>query len=342
MQRGYTIAWGAKRLAAFGLAVLLVGCAAQQQRTEITGPLKSVVADTNDFMIVRASATDTFASLAEQYLRDQTLAPVLEDINGRSVTPGQFVILPKRPFNSSAVYPDGYQVVPILCYHQFTNGRPRNRMQVTAGAFEAQMKYLIDNGYRVIPLRDLEGFLNGSKPLPKRAVVITIDDGYRSVYDIAFPILRRLGLTATLFIYTDFVGGGLSLSWDKMREMDRSGVIDIQSHSKSHTSMSLNGSEKPGKAYSDRVGKEVKTPDRILSEKMGEKIRHFAYPYGDTSDTAVSILEGEDYTIAATVQRGGNASYTHPMLLRRDMIYSDHTLNDLKKYLSVYESVSLK
>ncbi|MFN3231858.1 MAG: polysaccharide deacetylase family protein [Alphaproteobacteria bacterium] len=304
--------------------------------------MKSVVADTSDFMIVRASATDTLGSLAEQYLRDRTLTPVLEDVNGSQISPGQLVILPKRAFKRSAVYTDGYQVVPILCYHQFTNGRPRNRMQVTADAFEAQMRYLIDNGYRVVSLRELEGFLNGSRPLPKRSVVVTIDDGYSSVYDIAFPILKRLGLKATLFVYTDFVGGGLSLSWDKMREMDRSGVIDIQSHSKSHTSMSPNGSERVGPAYIKRIQSEIDVPDGILSDRLGEPIRHFAYPYGDTSDEAVSLLQDENYTIAVTVQRGGNASFTHPLLLRRDMIYSDHTLQDLQKYLSVYRDVALK
>lgn len=340
MRQGQHIRW-ATRQVSFAVLLVLAACATQQG-ADVPGPSQSVIADTRDFTIIRSGNGDTYASLAAEYLGDAAAAPVLQDINGRRLSPGGLLVVPKRPINPSGVEANGYQVVPILCYHQFKRGRTKNRMQVSGAAFEAQMRYLKDNAYRVITLGELEGFLNGKRQIPKRAVVVTIDDGYRSTYEIAYPILRRLGLRATLFVYTDFVGGGLSLTWDQMREMRQSGVIDIQSHSKSHTSLSPNGSEKPGSAYSRRVEKEIDIPHRIFAEKFGAANRHFAYPYGDTSEEAITLLQRRSYTLAATVQRGANASFTHPLLLRRNMVYSDHGLKDLRRFLKVFTSANLR
>lgn len=329
------------RQASLGL-VLALGACTTPQFTPSTEDRERIVADTPDFMIIRSTQGDSYATLGAQYLGDQALAPVLEDTNGGRLVPGRLLVLPKRPINPFGVKTNGYQVVPILCYHQFSRGNPNNRMQVAAAAFEAQMRYLKDNRFRVITLKELEGFLAGARPIPKRAVVVTIDDGYRSVYDIAYPILRRLGLRATVFVYTDFVGGGLALTWDQMREMRESGVIDIQAHSKSHTSLSPNGEEKPGPAYVKRIEDEIEVPHRIFSEKLGAEARYFAYPYGDTSDEAVALLQKNSYAAAMTVQRGGNSGFMFPLLLRRDMVYSNHGLRDLRRFLKVFASVDLK
>ena len=340
MRKGRATRWAMARA---GVVLLFaLGACAVQQEAQRGGQMARVVADTPDFLVVRSGPSDTFASLAAEYLGDPALAPVLEDANDRGPLAGRLLVVPKRPLNPGAVDVDGFQVVPILAYHQFTRGRPKSRMQVTATAFEAQMRYIKDNGYRVITLRDLEGFLAGERPIPRRAVVVTIDDGYRSTYDIAYPILRRMGLRATVFVYTDFIGAGLSLTWAQLREMHESGVIDVQSHSKTHTSLSPNGAEKPGPAYARRIEHEIETPHRILAEKLGAPARHFAYPYGDTSEQAVALLQERSYTVAATVQRGANARFTHPLLLRRNMVYSNHGLRDLRKFLKVFARADLR
>ena len=324
-----------RRLLVLPLLAVLAACA-----TEQVGPAPRIVADNADFMIVRAETGDSLASLTRDFLGNDTHTPLAQQANGGPPLAGQLVVLPKRPYNPAAVDAGGYQVVPILCYHQFAKRRATNRMQVTAANFEAQMQYLKDNGFRVISMSDLQGFLAGRQGIPEKAVVLTIDDGYRSVYDIAYPILQRMGLTATLYVYSDFAG--ISLSWDQIREMQASGVIDIQSHSRSHTSMSPNGYEKLGPPYRDRVEQEIAVPHRILTDKLGTDIIHFAYPYGDTSEDAVKLLEQYGYVTATTVQRGGNAGFMHPLLLRRDMVFSDHSLKDFKKFLTVYKPVDLK
>jgi peptidoglycan/xylan/chitin deacetylase (PgdA/CDA1 family) len=103
------------------------------------------------------------------------------------------------------LFREGYQVVPILCYHRF-GATCRSALCVSETSFRAQLDYLKDNGYRTITLGELYEFITYKRAVPLRSVVITIDDGYRSIYDIAYPLLKEYGFTATMFIYTDFIG----------------------------------------------------------------------------------------------------------------------------------------
>ena len=90
---------------------------------------------------------------------------------------------------------------------------------MTTAVFSEQMRYLKENHYHVISMADLADFLAYRRALPAKAVVINLDDGYRSSYEIAYPILKAYGFTATLFIYTDFIGASAnSLTWDQLQE----------------------------------------------------------------------------------------------------------------------------
>src|SRR5215510_1123910 len=214
-----------------------------------------ILARTDDFVIVRARTGDSYASLAQRFLQDASLADFVADANGSgALSAGRIMIVPLKPLNASGVFADGYQTVPILCYHQFTTGRSTDLMIMPRDSFIAQMEYLKKNGFNVITLSDLEGFLKASRPIPPRSVVITVDDGFRSAYDVAFPVLKSYGFRATFFIYTDFLGGGRSLTWAAINEMRASGMIDIQSHSKSHTSFSpAEGEMESNAAYAARI-----------------------------------------------------------------------------------------
>ena len=304
-------------------------------------PLSVMLAQTEDFLIVSARAGDTYASLARFYLGDAALADLLADANAaHAVETGRPVIVPLKTGNASGVFFDGYQTVPILCYHQFTAGRSADLMVMPRDSFVQQMDYLKNNNYHVISLADLQGFLNGSKPIPPRSVVLTIDDGFRSTYDIAYPILKSYGFKATFFIYTDFVGAGRALTWSQINELRASGMIDIQSHSKTHTSFSLHPGESP--AYGARLAAEIDQPHAIFQRQLNENVRMFAYPYGDSSPLAVKMLRDRSYGLAVTVTRGANAPFSDPLMLKRDMVYSNATMQDFQKYLSVYSRVNLK
>lgn len=300
-----------------------------------------VVARTDDFAIVRVRRGETYAALAQRFLQDATLADFIADANGAEPpTAGRLVIVPLKAFNESGVFADGYQTVPILCYHQFANGRSTDRMIMPRDLFVAQMEYLKNNDYNVITLADLENFLKASKPIPPRSVVITVDDGFRSAYDIAFPILKTYGFKATFFIYTDFLGGGRSLTMQAINEMRSSGIIDIQSHSKTHSSFSPDeGETEQSPAYAARLRTEI---EPMLERQLGAPVRRLAYPYGDTSRLAVRMLNERNYSLAVTVERGANPSFAPPLLLRRDMVFGDATMAEFQRYLRVFTQADLK
>ena len=95
-------------------------------------------------------------------------------------------------------------------------------------------------------------------------------------------------------------------------------------------------------AYAARLRGEIDPPQAMLERQIGAKVKGFAYPYGDTSPLAVRLLAERNYAVAVTVERGANASFSPPLLLRRDMIYGDATMADFQRSLRVYTRANLK
>ncbi len=321
------------------LGVLLIGACATSHNPE-----SRVVLKNRDFLVVDANTSANFETLARQYLGSKHHAHVIEDAN-RGITrsgAGGLVSIPLKPLNATSVYSDGYQVVPILCYHQFVEGvKSKSAMQVSARAFGEQMAYLSQNGYQVIPFSRLSEFLDGTRSIPPKSVVITIDDGYKSVYETAFPILRKYGFPATLFLYTDFVGGGAALSWSQIREMQDSGLVDMESHSRTHSSLVRKQDESLAE-YKTRISEEISVPEQVVKQRMNRQLQHYAYPFGDTSALVVDSLQARSYSLAATVQRGSNAAFAPPLLLKRNMIYAGDDMRAFTRQLKVFNRVNLQ
>jgi len=128
--------------------------------------------------------------------------------------------------------------IPILMYHHITDN-VLSDMDVTPEIFYVQMRALYENGFTAITLRQLVDFVDYGTPLPERPVVITFDDGYLSVYQYAFPVLRQFGMTATSFVIGSAVGTSYygdtghatipKFCYDQALRM--AGVMSIQSHS---------------------------------------------------------------------------------------------------------------
>jgi len=106
----------------------------------------------------------------------------------------------------------------ILTYHRFSDPSAGNGLdgRTTAQAFSEQLEYLKRN-YRIVRLSDLVESLSQNNPLPQSLAAVTIDDGYRDSYEIAYPLLRRHGVPATVYVVTEFVEGRTWLWTDKMR-----------------------------------------------------------------------------------------------------------------------------
>src|SRR5215208_1509863 len=228
-----------KSVGLFLICLMLAGCGAATSTTS-TSTSTSVQADrppgeffeSEDYFVVVARNGDTTQNLAAKYLGDANKDWMIEDYNGTpTLTPGQAVAIPKRPWNLSGVTSTGYQLVPILTYHDIAPAA-KGRMVMGAKGFEEQMRYLKTNGYRVITLKEYVEFISLQRQLPKKSVLITFDDGYRSFLRYGYPVLKELGFSATLFIYTDYVAaGGNAFTWPELKKLSDEGFF-IQAHSK--------------------------------------------------------------------------------------------------------------
>jgi len=294
-----------------------------------------VVGRDNDYVIVSARSGETMASLAERYLGDAGKAWWIAQLNNAStVREGQIVVVPLRQRNAIGVFANGYQTVPILCYHRF--GTKTSKLNVTPAAFEQQMEWLARNGYTVVTLARLARFLDGKEALPAKSVAITIDDGYRSSYEIAYPILRKYGFPATVFLYTDFVGASDAMTWAQMKDMTSSGLVTIQPHSKSHANLTQRLPNETDARYRDRIRREVDAPVTVIKERLSEPIFAFAYPYGDVNEYVVDLLVKDSVGQGVTVTPGGNPFYAYPYMLRRTMIFGNDDLDAFKAKLVTF------
>lgn len=290
-----------------------------------------------DFIVAIVQPGDDYSSLAGKYLGDPSMNWFLSEFNGNSLpAPGQDVLIPLSSYAPGGLWPTGYQTVPVLTYHKLSrNGNP-DAMTVREADFEAQMRFLRENGYRVIPLGDLFEFLQLRRQIPARSVVITFDDGWRSVYDIAFPILKKYGYPATLFVYTDLiVGSRETLSWEQVRELSRNG-FDIQGHSKTHRYLGRKERKESFRDYFEAVRKEIVESSRIIRNHTGREVKYLAYPYGDTNALVGAMTRQEGYRLAFTVDRESAPFFSNDFQVGRAMIYGSFTLEDFGNNLTTF------
>ena len=289
-------------------------------------------------LLVRPQAGDSYASLAQRFLGHSSSDWMIAEANQAAAPQaGVPLVIPLQPLNPTGVTTDHIQTVPILCYHRF--GAGTSKMVMSPAKFATQLDWLARNGYRVIRLAEaaeLRDFLAGRKALPAKSVVITFDDGYESVHRHAFPLLRQYGFPATLFVYTDFVGAGDALRWSQMKEMADSGLVDIQSHSKSHRNLIERLAGETDERYRINLTAEMQVPRDLIQRQLeGVKVRHIAYPYGDANATVTDAATRQGFELGATVVPGGNAFYAPPLLLRRTMIFGDIDLEAFKAKLQI-------
>src|SRR6266516_1725940 len=216
----------------------------------------------------------------------------------------------------------------IYCYHRLVDKVRYPGTEITPAVFEAQMKELKDRGITVISLQDLLAWKKGEKNIPPRCAVITFDDGWKSQYEVAWPIMKKFGYTFTMFIYTEGVagaslGGGHACTWEMLADMRDNG-IDIEAHSATHqdlreghtimvaepggkrTKMKLTGAE-----YEQWVQNEVVGCKQLLEQRLGIKINCFAVPFGTYNEHVKEIARNAGYEAMFTVY-GQPITFTSP------------------------------
>lgn len=209
----------------------------------------------------------------------------------------------EQPIASTLKAPDPSGQVTILCYHRF-EASPRDGLAISPEDFRQELQSLKDRGIGVISMADFLAWQRGEKSIPEQAAVITMDDGYDSCKEVAWPILREFGYPFTMFIYTDYVkggprSGGKSLSWDELREMQAQGV-EFGSHSLSHSALNARKG-RSDEEYRPWLKEELGASKAMLEKELGIPISVIAYPYGLHNETVREVAREVGYEAGVTV-----------------------------------------
>ncbi len=203
-------------------------------------------------------------------------------------------------------------------YHSLDDGG--SPISVAPSIFALQMQTLQQRGVNVISLGQLVDGLTNGEPLPDRSVVLTFDDGFENVYQLAFPILQQYGFPATVFLVAGYCGktnhwpsqpSGIPrlpiMTWEQIQEMDRAG-IEFGAHTHNHPRLDrVSGSE---------LKLEVVNAKSVLEDHLGHQVDHFSYPYG-RSDGVSAELVSRTYRGACTTKMGTVSAKSNPLALPR-------------------------
>jgi peptidoglycan/xylan/chitin deacetylase (PgdA/CDA1 family) len=279
--------------------------------------------------------------LAHQYLGDSTRAFLIREFNGlETLTAGDYVVIPLQPFRLGGLHPNGYQTVPVLCYHQFSKS-DSNKMTVTEYSFQKQMDFLKKENYAVISLEQLIQFIQFDTQIPEKAVVITIDDGWKSFYDIAFPVLKKHNYPATLFLYTGFVRGKKGLTWEQLQDLKKHN-IDVQVHSHTHRYLDRKQKGESFEHYFKAILTELNKPKELIERNLDTTCHFLAYPYGETNQLVIELAKKINYKAGLTVNRQSNPFFNDRFRINRAMIYGDGTFKDFQDNLNVFVETELQ
>lgn len=198
----------------------------------------------------------------------------------------------------------GATTVPILLYHRLAP-TVVDSMTVSLPVFESQLAYLRDRDYVVIPLQRLLAHLRGTAPPPPpRSVVITVDDGHRSVYELMLPLLKRYGYPATLFIYPSAIDNAdYALTWAQLRELKASGLVDIQSHTYWHPNFIKEKRTLAPEAYAKLVETQLIRSREKLEREAGGRVTLLAWTFGLYDGDLMKRASELGYEAAFTLER---------------------------------------
>jgi len=206
--------------------------------------------------------------------------------------------------------------LPILMYHHVVpDGTTCNDMTVTESKLASDFQWLQDHGYEAI----LPSQLISDHPLPEKPILITFDDGYRSNYELAYPLLQQYGTKAAIsvMVYMQDVGASSFLSWDMCREMANSGLVEIGSHTYllhnlderggNFTPGGINGiqriPEESDEDFKRRVLDDLQQSHDLIETNVGRKPVLFAYPFGIRETDAEALIDTL-FPVTVVTQKG--------------------------------------
>lgn len=235
--------------------------------------------------------------------------------------------------------------LPVLTYHHILRDEENTRFRHTSTttsvrAFNNQMTWLRDQGYTTLTLYQLEGYVRNKMNLPARAVVITFDDGLKSVSRYAWPILRQYGFHATAFIISSRIKAHPQ-KWDpktlqfmsisELREIQD--VFDVQSHT--HFLHRVDNNRHPillSRSYHNIV-MDFKYSRRALAQ-FNPHVLYLSYPFGGYNDNAVKAANDAGFHLAVTTVKGKVKPGDNPFLLKRLYVLRTDSLETMSRLIS--------
>lgn len=229
--------------------------------------------------------------------------------------------------------------VPVLAYHRFGT-EVTDSMTLKTSAFTEQLKWLKHNGYTVIPLDTAAQYLQGKIPsIPAKSVVITVDDGHKSVYSDMAPIVKKYRIPVTLFIYPSAISNAkYAMTWDQLRELETTQLFHVESHTYWHPNFNHEKKRLSSEEYAQFVDKQLGGAKKKLEAKMGHEINYLAWVFGIYDDDLLREAKKAGYSMAFTIDRR-HAKTSEPMMAQpRYMVVSQHDIKAFERMVDGTEN----
>lgn len=231
--------------------------------------------------------------------------------------------------------------VPVLCYHRF-GVEVADSMTIKNSAFAEQLAWLKTNGYTVISLESAMQYMQGKiKSIPAKSVVITVDDGHKSVYSDMAPIVKKYKIPVTLFIYPSAISNAkYAMNWEQLRELETTKLFRVESHTYWHPNFKKEKKKLSPDEYAKFVDKQLGGAKKKLEEKMGHEIKYLAWVFGIYDDGLLNDAKKTGYAMAFTIDRRHASSSNNIMAQGRYMVVSKHGLKQFEHMVNGEEEKS--
>ncbi|MCH1929950.1 polysaccharide deacetylase family protein [Shewanella sp. A25] len=224
--------------------------------------------------------------------------------------------------------------VVILQYHHVSETTPKVT-SVTPAQFRAQMQFLADEGFKVIPLAQVVDAIKQKQDLPAKTVAITFDDGYRSIATTAHPILKEFGYPYTLFVAIEPIKQKFTemMTWEELVQLSKEGA-EIANHSWAHEHLIRRLDKESESQWLSRIKSSILDTEKAIADATGQNLKMLAYPYGEYNQAIADMLT-ENGFVAFGQQSGAAGPYSPLTALPRFPVagqYADLTTLKSKLY----------
>lgn len=233
--------------------------------------------------------------------------------------------------------------IPILCYHRFGT-EVADSMTIKSSVFAEQLAWLKTNGYTVIPLDTAAAYLRGEvKSIPAKSVVITVDDGHKSVYSDMAPMVKKYRIPVTLFIYPSAISNAkYAMTWEQLRELETTKLFRVESHTYWHPNFKHEKKKLSSGEYAEFVDKQLGGAKKKLEERTGHEVKYLAWVFGIYDDDLLVDAKKAGYSMAFTIDRRHASSRDMMMAQPRYMVVSQHDLKAFGRMLDGTEEKGSK